>query len=302
MRLSTLRRPFVSHDDRDALLVGHMGVLSGKHPRNSLAAIRECFDCDAGRIEIDIHSLDGPDYAVFHDRRLDTETTGSGSIGRATPDEVRAVRWLADAGDRPPLLSEIVELARGCNTELQLDWKDWRPISDGRLQALVDVVAPIRERVIVSTGQDWNLRRLHAAAPDVPFGFDPGHYLDHGVEGDQVFLPRAMGAYGYRDDHPLALGRTEAVADYVEIRMETLTLQAPGAREYFLSYRMVLQMLDDGFNVAEWLHRRGIDANVWTPDHRGVESARMMERLIDAGIDRVTTNTVLAWERAFAER
>lgn len=302
MRLSTLRRPLVSHGGGEALLVCHMGRLSGKSPRNSFAAIRECFECDAGRIEIDIHSLDGPDYAVFHDRRLETETTGTGSIGSATPDQIRALRWLGDAGDRPPLLSEIVELARGCHTELQLDWKDWRLISDDRLRALVDVVAPIRERVIVSTGQDWNLRRLHEAAPDVPFGFDPGHYLDHGIEGDEVFLPRAMGAYGYRDDHPLALGRTEAVVGYLETRMEALAQQAPGAREYFLSYRMVLQMIDDGFNAAEWLHARGIGANVWTPDYRGAESLRLMERLIDAGIDRVTTNTAPAWERAFAER
>ena len=47
-----------------------------------------------------------------------------------------------------------------------------------------------------------------------------------------------------------------------------LALQVPAAREYFLSYRLVLQMLDDGFDVAAWLHDRGIAANVWTLDYR----------------------------------
>ena len=47
-----------------------MAVLSGAHRPNSLAAIRECFEAGVGRIEIDVHSLAGPDYVVFHDRTL----------------------------------------------------------------------------------------------------------------------------------------------------------------------------------------------------------------------------------------
>ena len=287
---------------RSARLVCHMGVLSGRHRRNSFDAMRECFAQGVYRFEIDIHSLDGPDFIVFHDRRLEDVTNGRGPIGRATPDEIRALSFTAHPDDRPPLLSEVVAMMRGCDTELQLDLKDWRPMPEERIRALLDTVAPVRERVVVSTGQDWNLARLHRASPDLPIGFDPGHYLDHAIEGDQVSLPRTMGAYGYRDDHPLAFGRTEATCDYLAQRMELLMLQVPGAREYFLSYRLVCQMLDDGFNVAEWLHERGVDANVWTPDYHGEESLRVLERLIAAGIDRVTTNTAPAWTEAFARR
>jgi glycerophosphoryl diester phosphodiesterase len=285
-----------------ARLVCHMGVLSGRHRRNSFDAMRECFAAGVYRFEIDVHSLAGPDFIVFHDRRLESVTNGRGSIGRATPDEIRAITFTQHPDDRPPLLSEVVEMMRDCDTELQLDLKDWRPLPPERLTALIETIMPVRERVIVSSGQDWNLARLHQAGPAVRFGFDPGHYLDHAIEGDQVFLPRTMGAYGYRDDHPLAFGRTEATCDYLEQRMEMLMLQAPGASEYFLSYRLVCQMLDDGFNVAEWLHERGIGANVWTPDYHGEESLRVLERLIAAGIDRVTTNTAPAWADAFARR
>ncbi len=275
-----------------------MAILSGEHPGDSFAAIRECFARDVERIEIDVHSLDGPDYIVYHERRLEAETTGRGSVGRATPADVRAVRFLAQPDDRPPLLSEVVEMTRGGDTEIQLDLKDWRPIPESRLKVLVDLVDTIRDRVIVSSGQDWNLRRLQRIEPPVPFGFDPGHYLDYALESAEVFLPRNMGAYGYRDDHPLALARTEEPAAYLRERMEILTAQTPGAREYFLDFQLALQMLDDRFNVAEWLHDRGIDANVWTLDYHGEESLRAFERLAAAGIDRVTTNTTVAWSAA----
>ena len=86
----------MSLDGRAVRFVCHMAQLSGTYRRNSLAAIRECFDAGAERIEIDIHSLAGGDYIVFHDRRLDEHTTGSGSIGKATADDVRALRWRDD--------------------------------------------------------------------------------------------------------------------------------------------------------------------------------------------------------------
>jgi glycerophosphoryl diester phosphodiesterase len=278
-----------------------MAVLSGEHPRNSIAAIRECFDANVERIEIDVHSLDGADYIVSHDRRLEERTTGAGAMGRATPEDVRACRFRDRPDDRPPLLSEVVELARSAKTEIQLDLKDWRPMTVGRLRALDDLVAPVRTRIIVSSGQDWNLLRLRAEAPQIAMGFDPGFYLAHPTEDANAVLPRSRGAYGYLDDHPLALGRNVETAAYLRDRFEMLLLQVPGSREFFLSYRLALMMLDDGFNAAAFLHEHAIEANVWTPDYQGPQSVAPVARLLDAGFDRVTTNTPLAWQRAFAE-
>lgn len=275
-----------------------MAVLSGAHRPNSLAAMSECFEAGVERIEIDIHSLAGPDYAVFHDRRLEERTTGDGAVGRATPAAIRAIRWRDDPADRPALLSEVAALARPYRTEIQLDLKDWRPLDADRVRALIDAVAPIRERVIVSSGQDWNLVALHRVDPELAFGFDPNHYLDYAAETTPFFLPRTIGAYGYRDDHPLAYGRTGEPADYLRQRFEMLALQAAGSREYFVSYRLALRMLDDGFNVAAFLHGRGVQANVWTLDRHDETSLDALGRLAAAGIDRVTTNTRPAWEDA----
>jgi hypothetical protein len=119
-------------------------------------------------------------------------------------------------------------------------------------------------------------------------------------DGEAV-LPRANGAYGYLDDHPLALGRATETAAYLCQRFELLALQAPGSREYFISHRLASAMLDDGFNAAQFLHERRIDANVWTPDYRGMGSVAGLKALLDAGFDRVTTNTATAWLGAFAD-
>jgi glycerophosphoryl diester phosphodiesterase len=289
----------ITSGGRTALLTAHMAALSGAHRRNSRAAIAECLATGVPRLEIDVHSLAGDDFIVTHDRHLHDHTTGHGSVGAATPDDVRACAFTDSPEDRPVLLSEVVAMAEGTTTQIQLDLKDWRPMAAERVRALLDVIEPVAERIIVSTGQDWNLERLHRADPSLALGFDPGHYLDYAEEGTPVFLPRSLGAYGYRDDHPLAVGRTEETADYLRERMTMLTLQAPWAREFFLDYHMMLRMLDDAFNVAEWLRDRGLDTTAWTPDMRGGDSVRDVRRLIEAGTTRITTNTIPAWLAAF---
>jgi glycerophosphoryl diester phosphodiesterase len=291
--------PTITIGGKTAILTCHVATLSRQFRPNSRAAIRECLDGGVARIEIDVHSLDGPDYIVTHDRRLERSTTGSGSVGLATPDVVRAVSFLDDPNDRPALLSEVVDMARGTNTQLQLDLKDWRLLREPRLRTLLDLVAPIRSQIIVSAGEDWNLRQVHAADPALPIGFDPGRYIAFGSD-EPPFLPKALGAYGYRDDHPLAVGRTEEPAFYLQQRMELFVLQVPASCELFLDHRLILQMLDDGFNPADWLHQHHSELTAWTVDYTGADSMRTVERLIAAGVDRITTNTPLAWVEAFA--
>ena len=291
--------PSITIGGTTAILTCHVATLSRRFKPNSRAAIQECLDAGVARLEIDVHSLDGPDYIVTHDRKLERRTTGSGSIGVATPDAVRALHFLDDSSDRPALLSEVVDMARGTNTQLQLDVKDWRLLRDQRLRTLLDLAAPIRSQIIVSAGEDWNLGQLHAADPALPIGFDPGHYIAFGSD-EPPFLPRALGAYGYRDDHPLAVGRTEEPAEYLRQRMEMFALQVPASREMFLDHELILQMLDDGFNPANWLHQHNRELTAWTVDYKNEASIPTVERLIAARVDRITTNTPLAWAEAFA--
>lgn len=277
--------------------VAHKALLSPGDQENSIEGVRACIAAGVGGIEVDIHSLAGPDYLVYHDRRLIAASGESVSVGRATLDDVRSFR-AASGGETPMLLSELVALLRDTGIEVQLDLKDWRPLSEDRLRALSEAVEPMKERVIVSTGADWNLQRLHHFDPEIPYGFDPGLYIDHHTEGQPLVLPRTMGAYGYRDDHPMAFGRTETTAEYLRERFAMISLQAPGAREYFLNYRLVLSMLDDGFDVVAFLAERGAQSNVWTLDCGGAGSTEAYERVASAGVARITTNTWLRWRGA----
>ena len=290
----------LKRNGHSAHLTAHKAILSGDHHGNTIGAITESLAADVSRLEIDIHSLDGPDYAVFHERRLQTETTGEGSIGNATREQIRESRFLHDESDRPPLLSEVIEAATGTDVQLQLDLKDWRPMAPERVRSLLDVIAPVHDQVIVTTGQDWNLLRLHRADPELALGFDPGHYFDHAIEGSQMFLPKSFGAYGYRDDHPMAVGKTEDVRDYLHARWSMMLLQAPWAKEFFVSWIVLVQMLDDGFDLMAWLHERHIAVTAWTPDYKGEKSLAALDRLLAAGVDRITTNTIPAWQAAAA--
>src|SRR5262245_31078864 len=102
---------------RSPVFVCHKALLSGEHRPNGREAIRECIEAGVERIEVDVHSLDGHDYAIFHDRRLEEHTTGNGTIGRATPDDLRSIRFLDHRSERPPLLSDLVDAVGTTGTE-----------------------------------------------------------------------------------------------------------------------------------------------------------------------------------------
>ena len=66
----------IERGGRQVVLTAHKAILSGDHQGNTIGGIRECLDAGVSRVEIDIHSLDGPDYIIFHERRLEHGTTG----------------------------------------------------------------------------------------------------------------------------------------------------------------------------------------------------------------------------------
>ena len=53
---------------------------------------------------------------------------------------------------------------------------------------------------------------------------------------------------------------------------------------------MLLRGLDDGFNLADWLHERRVRLDAWTLD-ADKPAAAALPRLCAAGVDQFTTNT-----------
>jgi len=283
---------------RPPLIVHHMAALDGQFPPNSLAAIDACLHAHAAFIEIDVTALAQDDYLLVHDPVLQSETTGSGDVSACTPAQARTLLY---QGSPQPvtLLSDVVRLfLEFPETRLQIDFKNVIPMTDEEpLRRLVTLIGPVGECVIVSSGADWQLRRLRKLAPWLDLGFDIGFYLDWmlpGEERDPREPPFRTGAYGYWDDHLLATQRIWPTADYLAERFETFISAVPGVSTFYISHRLLAQALDEGFNAADVLHAAGIKLDAWTMDTTNDAAVRNAPKLLAAGVDQFTTNTPAA--------
>jgi glycerophosphoryl diester phosphodiesterase len=164
--------------------------------------------------------------------------------------------------------------------------------SDEPLQRLLTIIEPLQKRVIVSTGADWQLRKLRQFAPWLDLGFDIGFYLDfREPSGHPLDFPHSKGAYGYLDDHPTALMKLWTTADYLADRCGAFVGLVPGVSVFYISYKLLIQSLDDGFNWAEVLHAAGIKLDAWTVDVGNPYAESSLPRLVESGVDFLTTNT-----------
>jgi glycerophosphoryl diester phosphodiesterase len=276
-------------------LVYHAASRGNRLPSNSLGGLRDCLDAGARFVEVDINPLADGEYALLHDRFLEDETNGKGSVAAATGQTVRVLRrrWQGKLTDeRVALLSDAAALAAGAQTlvELQLDLKAYSLVADAALASLGRTVGPLGRRVRVSSTSDRDLRRLHELAPDLTLGFDPLRHLDVDPGPGKMasrYL-RRTGAYGYLDDHALAADRWGAASEYLVARADVLWTQAPVSM-WYIRATLLARMLADGFDWIADLHRRGAQVTAWTlnpdrPHHLGLAA-----ELIEHGVDRIIT-------------
>ena len=95
------------------MVIAHRGG-SDLAPENTLAAFRNALDLGADAIELDVRLTRDRRLAVFHDRRLERTTMGSGVIGTFTMEELKrldAGSWYGPeyAGEGVPSLEEVFE-------------------------------------------------------------------------------------------------------------------------------------------------------------------------------------------------
>jgi glycerophosphoryl diester phosphodiesterase len=282
-------------------IVHHMAALDNQQaPPNSLEAIQASLSAGASVIEIDVSALASDDYLLGHDPELEAETSGRGpviqcSIEQARPLLIKFREVITPC--RVALLSDVVHLFEnsGHPTILQIDFKNLTPFSnDEPLSRLVKLIEPLGERVIVSSGADWQLRRLRKIAPWLNLGFDVELYLawlPPGKVRDPGDFPRKLGAYGYYDDHILANEKYWPIAEYLRDRCETFMGLVPDVSVFYLEHILIAQSLRDGFNWAEALHQRGIKLDAWTMDVTNPAAVRNLPVLLEAGVDLFTSNT-----------
>lgn len=288
-------------------IVHHMGALdSSDAPPNSLEAVQACLDAGARCVEVDVTALAQDDYLLVHDDELEHETNGEGLVADTAPARAKELFLKRDGAVtsyHAALLSDVVKLfqAHGGETLLQLDFKNVIPLkSDEPLERLIELIEPLGSRVLVSSGADWQLRRLRRLAPWLLLGFDSMSYLDWQPEGrarDPRAFPKQRGAYGYYDDHMLATQRIWSVPEYLRDRLESWMGLVPDVSVFYLEHTLITQSLKDGFNWAEPLHARGILLDAWTMDVTDPAACAAAPQLLAAGVDLFTTNTPRALAR-----
>jgi glycerophosphoryl diester phosphodiesterase len=278
-----------------------MGALDGSlEPPNSLEAIRASLQAGAEFIEVDVNALAENDYLLVHDDDLQAETNGQGPVAGCIPAQARALLIKHDGQvtqRHVPLLSEVVRLFLEMpgHTRLQLDFKNVYPLpNDEPLRRLIDLIAPLGERVLVSSGADWQLRKLRKLAPWLMLGFDIMFYIGWqpaGTPRDPREPASRLGAYGYYDNHILASQALWSTADYLRDRCESLAVLVPDTSVFYLEHYLIAQSLRDGFNWAEALHAYGAKLDAWTMDVTNGTAVQNAPLLLAAGVDIFTSNT-----------
>ncbi|MEK6225819.1 MAG: glycerophosphodiester phosphodiesterase family protein [Chloroflexota bacterium] len=275
--------------DRTVELKVHRCLWSGRYSENSPLAIAECASERVIRTEIDVRVVRDGEFVVLHDDRFDRVTDASGLVREATA--IEATRSRFKDGSHPLLFSEAIELiaANEYPRRIELDLKDLAPYTRSQAEALARAVQPLKERGHFSCPADWNLRRLLAVDPTLLVSLNPHCYIDSELDED-VRLP--MGAYGYRDAHPLARERVSTTADYLRDRFGGIMRLVPGLSEAHLRVGMLERILDDGVaDIAEIFHSLGMKLDAWTLDAGTPRWQERLARIAAAGVDIVTTNT-----------
>lgn len=90
------------------LVIAHRGA-SGHRPENTLSAIEYALTLGAKAIELDVHCVEGELY-VFHDRRLEFKSNGTGVIDRHTQQELQHYTVV---GEAIPTLWQVMQLVAG---------------------------------------------------------------------------------------------------------------------------------------------------------------------------------------------
>src|SRR5579859_1516706 len=167
---------------RPPVIVHHMAALEPGYVPNSLKAVRACLENNAAVIEIDVTALATDDFLLVHDPYLESETNGFGPVQALMPAKARQLHYKQRGqvtGEPVALLQDVVKLFLDASgtTRLQIDWKDVIPFPNAEpYERLIRLIKPLGERVIVSTGADWQLRRLRRLAPWLDLGFDIGNH------------------------------------------------------------------------------------------------------------------------------
>ncbi len=125
------------------LIIAHRGD-SSTFPENTIESFRRAVDIGADGIELDVRLTRDGQVAVFHDRRVDRTTTGTGVVGSFTMSELKTLdagSWFGPEFEaiRVPTLDEVFdELPPSflINVEMKVRGLGFRPLASRVVAAI----------------------------------------------------------------------------------------------------------------------------------------------------------------------
>ena len=267
---------------RERVICCHRATLSGRFPPNSLAAIAECVEARVPRLEIDVRFLRDDAMLVFHDSRLDHETTGAGRVDALDGRAARALRYRSHGDHAICFLDEVVDVMKGGETLLQVDLNLMRPIAPAREAALAAALAPIADRVLIGTQAHWNLAPF--ARRGFRVAFDPTLQWHYAPARPLELTPRQLGIHGLWDDSPLAQIPHASARDYTAARIADLQGLVPAAVEWMVDIATIRHLASIGCALGAELSGRGIELAAWTLRDLGEpETSAALREMLELG-------------------
>jgi len=279
------------------ILIHHAANRDHGFPPNSMGAINNCLSAGARMVEIDCIPLLDEDFALLHDADLSYDTNGEGRGNELTAGQIKELVYLhrgKESSEPVATLSQVIQRLQNANGLqcLQIDLKAHTPLTENVLRNLLAIIAPLKERVLISSVADWAIRTLRGLDPEVNLGLDPLLYLDVVDESGNTeeYPPFRVGAYGFRDDHPLSAFIWGKTSDYLEARAEALLAQCPEGVMWFIKAQLLLQMQENGFDWLAFLAGKGSRVAAWTLDAVSPQDIDAAKSLIELGAAAITTN------------
>jgi glycerophosphoryl diester phosphodiesterase len=173
------------------LRVAHRGA-SAQYPENTLLAFRRAIEQGVDALELDVHRTVDDELVVIHDSTLERTTNGSGNVREHSLQQIRQLN--VGQGEKIPLLSEVIQLAREAQIRLFVEVKgateaEGLAIAESTVRALE--AGSFLSQVILTSFSPSTLLRAKSIQPEISTMLDPSPQ-------DGTFTPRQICAQALR--------------------------------------------------------------------------------------------------------
>ncbi|MDI6767186.1 MAG: glycerophosphodiester phosphodiesterase family protein [Bacteroidota bacterium] len=159
------------------IIVAHRGS-SALAPENTLASFRQAIADGADAIELDVRLSKDNEVVVFHDRRVDRTTNGSGLVKDLTLFELKKLNaggWFHRrfSGETIPTLDEVFEVIGGrvgINIEIKADDRHEKALNI--LERGIELINKHQaaDFVLISSFDDMVIRQAKILQPEIATG------------------------------------------------------------------------------------------------------------------------------------